>query len=286
MQADMGDWGIGDLFYSPLQTLFDDMTAIVAVYTTEGFVLGSDGRGSWNGTPLTTGTLAISPTDDAQKIFSVSTPTCKLAYAVAGFVYNDTGTFSMLRECESQSMASLRAGLICYDYVNDFGKKLQRRITKAIQDGEVEPFHRRDGVSDEESYTVCRITFAGYMDDQPCFKCARIRLSRDGGRLVHEVESVNIVNGNSVARGGAIAPQLAVRGDARFSAYSIGLNTPPTDLATAFTYARAYIECCSDPQAGSVDPICNIIGGRVQIAKITPANGFEWFSGFEPAMPA
>jgi hypothetical protein len=73
--------------------------------------------------------------------------------------------------------------------------------------------------------------------------------------------------------------------DQTFSAYQTPLPSPEQiTLTQGIESAKNHIHVCSDPRAVEIDPeTCSKIGGRVQIATITPSEGFKWVPGYEPA---
>lgn len=78
-----------------------------------------------------------------------------------------------------------------------------------------------------------------------------------------------------------VADLLFQTTDPRFSVYRV--NAPTYTLAKATDIARNYILACCDPVALQIDPNCADIGGHIHMAIITPAEGFRWIAGFEPA---
>jgi hypothetical protein len=57
----------------------------------------------------------------------------------------------------------------------------------------------------------------------------------------------------------------------------------PASFSWVIETAVKFIRAFSEPEAREIDPQwCRGIGGRIHVAKITPAKGFEWVPGFEP----
>jgi hypothetical protein len=273
---------IGKSFTLESLVFISDMTAIATAYTAEGFVIGSDGRKSVAGTPIV-GQPLLHPTDDAQKIFAIASPRLNLSYGISGFVRNQAKSFSMIDECAKLLTLVANEEPDCYQCVAEFARRLKLILIDGVRSGLLEPFKEHENAPNQEKRTVSRIILAGYFGSEACLKRARISISRkEDEMLAHEVESTGSTKpGENFATGSDVVPRLAIDGDARFAAYAPYLLKAPKTLQAAFEYVKAYIECCSDSEAASLDPCCKIIGGRVQIARITPIHGFEWFPGFE-----
>jgi hypothetical protein len=272
---------LGELHTNWSQLFFDsDMTAIAIAYTGNAFVVGSDGLGSITGTP-SAGSPVLPPTDDAQKIFYAESDLFKLAYGITGFVYNEAATFSMIDECAVQ-LSIPTDELESYQYLDAFARRVKGTLIDGLRSGLLEPFPVREHISGPEKRTVSRIMFAGYFESEPCFKSIRIGISRKVNEvLVHEVESYPIQAGSSMGWGSEAVAKLSINGDPRFARYKKALTNSHATLDSAMEFVKAYIRLMSDPQAAAIDQKCKGIGGKIQIAKVMQAAGFEWFPGFE-----
>jgi hypothetical protein len=205
------------------------MTAIVLIYTHEGFVLGSDGRVR----------LVVDPpriiSEDAQKIFPINDGDKRLAYALAGIGGNDEAGFSVVEECRRQVAAlALLKQLSCYEYVDTFTRNLKNVLSGLRREGRIDEFQEHRDAPASERRVVSRIFMAGYYRGEACWKNGVIRF-RSPVELVHEIESQVIQAGQNMAMGSQTIPRMAVDGDLRFARYGPRLRQtgPPSRMPSS-----------------------------------------------------
>jgi hypothetical protein len=264
----------GVFYCNAFRFLISCMTAIVVVYTPEGFVMASDGCVRWAGAPPDDPPLSR----DAQKVFPINE---QMGFAFAGYGRNRDGSFSTADECKRQAAALVPDAFQgAYEYVDAFSRNLKNVFEDARRTGLIEGFDERRDAPRADRFTILEIFIAGFFGGEPFWIDAKLR-HKNQTSVVHELSSVRLAPGQSETFGSAQIPRLIQNGDRRFAAYRPHFVADIASLRSGIDYARAYIEACSDPVAASIDPLCLGIGGRIQIATIRSKQGFQWVPGFE-----
>lgn len=238
-------------------------TVISSVPTAEGFVIGSDGRACGLDNEIVS--------DEVQKIFAVEKPGVRLAYGLFGTAKIGNEIDGILFDFESQvprAIEQIGNPRNWWEFLSALAKELTNALRKV-----------RVGLRNEldpESMTV--ITMGGFYgrflklgDIQFCYRDA----DTDG-------EPRNYQQGFSFPWGSIKLFDLMNDGDPRFAQYAqpsrVGLRT----LADGVERVRKDVLLHYDSEARRLDEkVCPRIGGRIQIATVTFADGFRWVPGFE-----
>ena len=244
-------------------------TAIVIIYTNDGFVVASDGYGDrYQGPPALM----------EQKIFEIKDPAFSLVYGVSGaasFLVKDPYTGienDVFKRNYEQAIAELKnwTWSDLRDYVNEFVRLVGPTLGKE--------FSARDSRTQE-----MEVQFAGYFKGEPAMAERNIFYSRDGYSVKEERSwcppgptERSIVGSPHVTRG-----LLSAEDDAFSRFKTVGWKKVydcdwNLSFEEAVESATQYIEACKSPEAREIDSKCKAIGGFTWVAKVTKANGFEW----------
>ena len=250
-------------------------TALVRIFTGEGFVVSADGRR----TSKNTGNII---TDQQQKIFYVEGRGRSLAYALtgAGYIEGEHGEFNLSAEVEqAASVLANRypAGLV--RYADRFSRVMHNAILEAKKDGRIgEEFPDLD-----QEGTIARLLFTGYYERQPSW--AEIRFFHQAQKLrfpALESKTFSASQTEIQIKGSdKIWHVLLETDEPEFALYrSVGFQKvrekQNLSLADAIELAQNYIHACTDPRAMRLDQLCATIGGHIHTATITPQEGFKW----------
>jgi hypothetical protein len=259
-------------------------TAIVSVYTPEGFVVAADGLSTTGGS-------------DAQKVFPIpnsSTPTA--AYAISGWAGvsdEDIGLdISFDGECRAVANSLDWEGFVDLNtygetFARTVGVRIQQRITEA----------RVCGAISESDYTEkiancdrgCLLHFNGYFRGVPSMAAWSILFHLDQSS-VNQYYSWQPVSADARNFYGSTTMFDLLKSDVDCG-YFQKYKTPGfkkliarggVSLQEAIQATSSYIEACRDPKANALDSKCEAIGGRIHIATIKPLEGFGWAPGQEP----
>ena len=223
------------------------MTALVSAYTPEGFVVGADSlRLDLHGKVVT---------ENAVKLYPTQHPSFPGAYGFAGntaLEYTDGRPMLNVLQVASDVADDLAKVPLSgpQEYVEDFCRDLADRIAIASI-GVVLPI--------EPEFT--RVMFVGYYQHRPVrlqvvFPIVNGRLQAPKlTELVEAPETFCMVSGSQV-----------VWDELSQEAYQ------PETLEEAIELVRAYVTRCIE---NTTDPHCLSVGGRPQIATVTP-DGFDW----------
>ncbi|MFY9560128.1 MAG: hypothetical protein WAQ52_07830 [Terriglobales bacterium] len=252
-------------------------SAILMMYTSEGFLVAADGRSRLDGKLLS---------DTTQKIFPIKQSGKWLAYALGGEVGltdrdNAHEVLLDLREEMAQGVRSLE--MSSYSDLAFYGKKLSGRLRDAVvrvqAGGRATPFRASEG-KDEPAAVAC-LLMGGYFERKPSW--ITVQFSHQNQRLLQPlIKEMELDKGYvpSVTYGSKeVGDLLFSTDDPRFARYRVPRKNLPDDvtLSEAAEVAKNYILACSDPEAMKIDEKhCAGIGGHIHIAAVTPALGFEW----------
>ena len=237
-------------------------TAIVSIYTPEGFVIAADGR------DLNMETRTV-VRDSVQKIYSVKHPQGELAYSFAGTDRitakdSDEVTFDFIHETvkATEVLAARR-----YKSLWHYAKALHDVLWPF-------PEQARQALSTFESPPMETMIFIeGYHDGRP----KRVRLTFFNDGLQEPEVSADFQSGTALG----VIPEAVSRildsgtGDGPLAAYRARLRGIET-MAEAIEAAQKVVAALKDPEALEIDPRCEGIGGHVHVCKITFADGFQW----------
>jgi hypothetical protein len=252
---------------------FDDMTAIVILYTKAGLIVAADGRARVDGDPT-------EGTEDQQKIFPGSIRTAEIAWALSGNVFNKDKSFSLFDEVkESMKAANSTDIKACTPWLEFFASHLRNSVSDLRNKEVIAPFVEDNSHPDPAGrFTFATVFMAGYFcNGRP--SSARIYLMHEGGRLIDpppfELIAASFTEKHNAYYGSL---EIALRyhnrhHDKRFLKY---FHPSGRTLEEGLAHAKGYIEACCDQMARELDPvICQKIGGHIHAAAVTPS-GFEW----------
>jgi hypothetical protein len=225
------------------------MTAIVSMYTDEGFFIGADGRRVDSDTGMIAG-------DTVKKLFSVRVggrDRIRLVYAWSGntmFQKFDGTVFSLKVATDNVLMPMDPASVNTFsDFCRAFCDGLYSQLTAFF------------GAKLRGKSEIARVFFAAYFDGLPCAAEINVNVG-DRGIQLPEIEKLGepLVGGFGVFSGSESAYEI----------FKADLESSPRDASKLI---RNYIELCfiySD-KTGGVNPI----GGHIHIGRLTP-KGFSW----------
>jgi hypothetical protein len=284
---------LGETWTSSIGTECYEMpTAIVRIYTSEGFVIAGDGRARDE-----TGRIL---TENQQKVFPIVDSNRALCYSMNGMprVYNpaDQGeTLVDLVAQADQSGKSLQAGnpANLNSYARKFCRMLRNSLHAANRKNEttvrlfptLNPYQSEPG-----SHVILYVYFDGYYKGIPgqvdaiFFHRNQTVASPDVSKNLNLQPSYK-VHGSLLVANSLLTPTF----DPRLSAYRTAAMSKPLSqitLAEAVEIAAQYIRACDSEIGREIDPVLAPgIGGHIHIATITPNHGFEWAQGYEPVQP-
>jgi hypothetical protein len=251
------DWMIRDYAISMA-------TAIVSIYTPDGFVIAADGLDlDWD--------TKKRMRESVQKIYPIKQDGRELAYCFTGtdritpkgqltdvkfdFI---TASLNATEALAGRTLGTLR------DYAEELKNALWPFPSEALQ-----------ALATYDSPPQETIVFIeGYYQGRP--KRARIKFFHDGEQEP-EVDRADLCSGRML--GVAPMPVLKVldsgQGSGPLSSYRTKLSEIQT-MAGSIKAAKKIVEALCDPEARSIDQRCIAIGGHIHMCKITKQSGFEW----------
>jgi hypothetical protein len=228
----------------------DMSTAIVSVYTSDGFIIGADG--------LRKNTDGSDVTKTARKIFLFESEITRLAYAWSGttqvFDSNNQSVFDFMGVSEPiLRIADLLGGIDFAAFVNIFRRMLlvtllQSRLTN---NGRIVGTYPED--------EIAGVLFVGYFNQQPCM--AEIMVCHQNLLLLEPTIKTLVIPAK---------PNCNIFSGSK----SLNRAWPKCKArsgAEAIDFVRKYIQACAD----SSEADCDDIGGHIHIGQITP-EGFTW----------
>jgi hypothetical protein len=278
-------------------------TAIVRIYTPEGFVLAADGFSTENDLGA------------EQKIFpATNSPSWTLAYGLsekarAFFHHDETGVDVIVDFAEECKLTAKRMNSRHPRDLNDYAKTFTRllgdqifeQITEAKNHGKI---MEEDYSKFMESPRNTTLQFAGYFEGDPAIATTELYFSRPEPyvRLVqpttqnfdrfHDCWGSKVVLGVLSSKDSDFTGKFVTAEEVQAASHIASryrtpefvkfLTTERLSLDEGVGAAKTYIEACSDLEAPKIDVKCKFIGGRRHIAKITRSDGFVWI---EPPAP-
>lgn len=246
-------------------------TAIAKIPTPQGIVFASDGQANKK-----IGQNRAIVGDSEQKIFPIGR---KAAYAFCGSV-------------KIQPRGESDSG---FDFVDEFmrvtdntdigaygdASRYMEALSGKVYDQFVEVDKRQSLGPFESTENLFTVISGGYFNGT--LFGFRIKFSIENHTLVRPIPQDH--TGTDQCGSGFVSALLRAK-DPRFAWLweDFMAREPETySLDEAVRFAEAYILACKSPEGQSVDSKeCREIGGRVQIATITPDNGFQWLLGHKP----
>jgi len=267
--------GIGEIW--PRKSLLQnhDMSAIAIVYTSgSGFVIGADGRARWSEPDAVDEAKRRMETEDEQKVFELTARQAILALGITGTAYNDDKSFSVVAECqraaESLSQTEFTNHL---EYVERFCEIVSATIAAAHEKDRFEYLPTTMCAPGHEN-TIVRLLFCGYFWRKPFAYDAEI-INRDGTLFCYPTQYPLERMAPVIIGSEKIAKLMYEQQDPRFRNYIVRI-TDKSPMQDAISCVRGYLEACSTPLARKIDPFCEIVGGHIHIASISPQFGFRW----------
>src|SRR5260370_22418112 len=249
-------------------------TAIVKVYTKDGFVIGADGR-------CRQAETGVVVSDTAQKIFLIINPDRTLAYAVYGTLgITDASNQSVVVDLASaihKSVSAMAQSPARHDltwYVSKLWPPAYEALLRVSKNREIGPFPDAPG----DPGLIAHVFFWGYyrgtaaeMDLQ--FRHENQKIIRPRLRPSQRIKALDICGSLKVAN------SVISSDDPRFAKY----RTPATDLRNkkslsltdGIDIVQSYIRACDSDEGREIDSLCAGIGGHIHIALVTPS-GFRW----------
>jgi hypothetical protein len=233
-------------------------TAIVSVYTPEGFVIGADGLRREAGTGAVV-------TKTARKIFFARASNAVLAYAWAGqpilnlLTSLGSSYFDFLPVSAQIANFMESAPIHSFEeYVKRFLETFYQRLLSA-NDGE-----KLTGDLDilPKAELIARVLFVGYFEGLPYRAEGSIRRRQDV-LIEPDVEARTAPRDFKVFSGSKLMAQK----------FAFAPPCAPDSLHRASALVHEYIQRCIDnPEQ---DAECESIGGHIHIAEVTP-RGYKW----------
>lgn len=260
------------------------MTAIVRIYTNDGFVIAADGRQrELDGSVVS---------EVKQKIFSFGGNRF-LGYSFTGHIglgpadSPDT-VFDFIDEFShaAQVISASRHRTLA-DYAKRLARNVQNILVERCGNAQI-PF--QESSSDgEESPTLADAMIDGYYSGSPSRVNVRF-FRRDGAFAEPEITTPDLGAGGVWFYGSNLIGNLLLKekdprlwNEQSLRPLETSLSSWTNEMYSAAITARAYIEACSGPIGKELDPkICAGIGPIIHMASITEKEGFLWVPGFEP----
>ncbi len=225
------------------------MTAFAAQCTKEGYAIGADSlRMDMHGKIVT---------ERAVKIYETGHPDFEGAYGFAGMTAFEFADGRILDVLElAQAVA---AGMLSerFGSAEEYADRFCNKLTANIQTGCA-------GVAIPHSFQL-RVMFLGHSRGQGA--CIQIGFPSINGYLLRptlDKSFLNPVDRYFILSGSAVV----------LSEMNEQIGGPQT-LDEATEWVRDYITRCIN---NTTDPYCKNVGGKAQVATVTPDKGFSWVS--------
>jgi hypothetical protein len=286
------------------------MTAIALSYNTEGFALLADGRARRDdGFIVTDKAQKIFPVEGNSHLAYILAGNLVLGAEGTTQVLFDFST--VIREAFAAAVPAPENRRALHEYAQAVCEHVLQRFEHAQA---ARPFFLTgDAEPDDDIRIIARLFVVGYwcMEDQcdmgaaHCGSCGcspawiNARFFDHGDDVLRfSVESVDINAPRALPMmyGSEIVAALFAKNDPRVAKYCAAEFSPRRaederlgtvlaavwgtggrQTANSMSISSGYIEACCDPEIAQLDPgHCAGIGGAIQIATITPVEGFVW----------
>ena len=228
----------------------EDMTAIVSIYTSDGFIIAADGLrvGSDKSTVVS---------ESAQKLFPFQTNDAQVVYGWCGttqfFGHNGECLFDFIAQTQPLlSVASVYAptDFVAFLHFIRIGLDTLLRQSRLIKKGDSFPV--------DLNGELARMLLVGYFRNEPC-KAEIGVFTQDGFLMPVAIPQVQV-------------PLKYARDvfSGSKKAFELFEGIYPKNRDDALSFVRGYIQACVE----SPDP-GQIYGGRIHIAELNPS-GFRW----------
>jgi hypothetical protein len=258
------------------------MTALMFIYTTEGFLVAADGiKKRSDGVVIDT---------SAQKIFPVGEPgTATVAYGLAGNVQlanNDgqvlfdfitetgraTSTIPMSGHTNLAAYMTAISGAVNMSLQNSIRAEPELTLPPTV--GKQLP----DGNPDIIAWAF----FCGYFGRNPEYGCIRF-VHQSQELMVPEIQPFPITLGeptgylSEAIASGLFRPSHPNYNRAMFRLHRAVSKAPAHALTDALGVAASYFAACEHPPIRTLDERhCADVGGTIRAATITPSQKFQW----------
>lgn len=261
-------------------------TAIVRIYTPDGFVVGADGlvRNSATGAIVRDDLQKIHRFGNSPLIFSF-VGGARLGRAdrddTEDVLFDFIASFSSA--VETISAARCRT---LQEYAGRLTKSVNRGLEEALHRGNISLPDLPSADPSERGRTIVVVFIDGYHAGLP--DRVRIRFCQENQKLLPpEVTPQTLTENMPIVHGIPEIGKRIISNDPSLRHYMLAVEVDDSysaDLATAIAFSRAFIAACAGPEGAEIDSaISSNIGGRIHIATITPKEGFRWVPKFEPA---
>lgn len=241
-------------------------TAISRVYTPEGFVIASDSR-----TTINRGEII----DGCTKIFHIDKLGARLAYGIGGVTNITSPDGATVFDFASETTYAVEhppPHRSWWDYLTGLGKSLVAPLNEVRT-----KFGCGFLAPEETSIFMC-----GFFGKFP--KCGRVEFKHGTAKTDVECTIEKLGNTQEIMLYGSVEVfKLLSNGSARLSRYVNPRRGETLTLSAGIERARNDVCAHYDPEALKIDRRCSEMGGPIHIATITPAHGFSWVPGYEPA---
>lgn len=249
-------------------------TAIVRICTNEGMLIAADGR-------VLKGYSEII-TEKSQKIFQI--PNAPAAYAIFGSTGMSIGgdspnSLNLIEETQrAESLVSLSECDDLYQYVQNFSKPIQEKLSMWRQGGALFPFGGEE--PGQPGNAILHLFFFGYLRGVP--ETIDLRFWHRFNILCEPLiipQDIDIGYPAWIRGSNLVAKALFESDDERLAECRVPFPKNSEDLTfdVASKIASGYIEACCSDYGRKLDPSPTMgIGGHIHIAKITPSEGFRW----------
>lgn len=251
------------------------MTAIVAVRTASGFIIAADGRMRLTEDSQRTANAAAraKECDSRQKIFRISDSAKNLAFAITGSVGDSNFDLPEVVALQAKQLAGEPFD-DCRGYLNELARKCNVEINEAVKAG-IFRLPEEGRMENSPAWKTASLIVAGYFATDRCF--FRVDLFHFGNNSeskfsVDAIPDVAVVSGSPVISTSMFKPNGELNAASDFYQYGKQLGS---SLDDAEGFASGYIRACSSDLAKQRDKRCEIIGGDLHVAEITP-RGFRW----------
>lgn len=238
-------------------------TAIISIYTIEGFVIAADGRDyDWDSQKVMR--------DSVQKIYPVKHDNGVLACSFTGTDRvqakgSETVEFDFIRQTMASTALLAETRL---ENLRDYATALLTSLCPL-------PLRARDAI---RSYESPRQQTTIFIEGYYAGRAARAALI-----IPHDGSSPDISSGPATLGMPVGAHSVRVREstldpNSPLHRYSAQLSEIKT-LSDAMKTAWRLMEAFQQPEAIRIDPKCKAVGGWTHMAIITPGDGFRWIKG-------
>ena len=241
------------------------MTATATVYSPFGFAVAADGRQRWENFATRDEFIRQSESEHAQKVFRFTSASSTLAYFIRGHIANRDRSFDVGIELQ-QLLPSMAKGESrdANDLATGISSHLDRYVKTAMHEQRI------------ETYPQIFIDLLGYIDHQPAWvEIQFFPVSRHQKGPLYEIQHRSIWPGLSIVTGSLVIRDLIVANHPMFSRFC-GPFDYRKSIDQAASFVQGYIEACCSPEALEFDRECEMFGGHIHVATITPQEGFRW----------